>query len=403
MSYLGKDPYAGTVPWQDWLKAETFAIIEEAGYSPTDAIVNLVLTSLQALGLRAASELNTGVAKLATQALIGEGLDDSTIITPKKLADASSSGSIVNSWVRRDANGNFRTNVPIHDNDVTRKIDVANAIAALVDTSPATLDTLNELAAALGDDPNFATTVTNALAGKQPIDATLTALAALATATDKLIYATGSDTFATTTLTAYIRTLLAAADATAARTILGVDGQFSSILKFTASGTWTKPAGLKRIKVTVVGGGGGGSTDATNVRGGGGGGGAAIEVIEAGSLGATVTITVGGGGAAGAAGGTSSFGGFCSATGGSALGAALSQAGIGGIGSGGFINIKGGGGDLSGHGGHCAQGGSSILGGGGRGTVNPASYIGDAGGQYGGGGGGGAAGAAGIVIVEEFF
>lgn len=40
------------------------------------------------------------------------------------------------------------------------------AIAALVDTAPATLDTLNELAAALGDDPNFATTMTNELAKK---------------------------------------------------------------------------------------------------------------------------------------------------------------------------------------------------------------------------------------------
>lgn len=46
--------------------------------------------------------------------------------------------------------------------------DVTAAVAALVDTAPATLDTLNELAAALGDDPNFATTMTNALAGKEP-------------------------------------------------------------------------------------------------------------------------------------------------------------------------------------------------------------------------------------------
>lgn len=42
----------------------------------------------------------------------------------------------------------------------------ADAVAALVDSSPAALDTLNELAAALGDDPNFATTVTTALAEK---------------------------------------------------------------------------------------------------------------------------------------------------------------------------------------------------------------------------------------------
>lgn len=53
---------------------------------------------------------------------------------------------------------------------------VKSAIAALVASSPAALDTLNELAAALENDPNFATTVTNALAGKQPLDSTLTDL-----------------------------------------------------------------------------------------------------------------------------------------------------------------------------------------------------------------------------------
>ena len=44
--------------------------------------------------------------------------------------------------------------------------EVDSKIAALVDSAPTTLDTLNELAAALGDDANFATTVTDALAGK---------------------------------------------------------------------------------------------------------------------------------------------------------------------------------------------------------------------------------------------
>nr|WP_317246671.1 MULTISPECIES: phage tail protein [Pseudomonas] len=46
---------------------------------------------------------------------------------------------------------------------------VQSAIAALVASSPAALDTLNELAAALGNDPNFAATVTNALALKAPL------------------------------------------------------------------------------------------------------------------------------------------------------------------------------------------------------------------------------------------
>ena len=46
---------------------------------------------------------------------------------------------------------------------------VGTAISNLVDSSPAALDTLNELAAALGDDPNFATTVTNSIATKLPL------------------------------------------------------------------------------------------------------------------------------------------------------------------------------------------------------------------------------------------
>ncbi|EBN7618787.1 phage tail protein [Salmonella enterica] len=53
---------------------------------------------------------------------------------------------------------------------------VASSIAAIVDSAPAALDTLNELAAALGNDPNFATTMINDLAGKQPLDNTLTNL-----------------------------------------------------------------------------------------------------------------------------------------------------------------------------------------------------------------------------------
>jgi hypothetical protein len=52
------------------------------------------------------------------------------------------------------------------NDDVANKLFVDTAIANLVDSAPATLDTLNELAAALGDDPNFATTVTNLIAGK---------------------------------------------------------------------------------------------------------------------------------------------------------------------------------------------------------------------------------------------
>ncbi|MGN2893452.1 phage tail protein [Escherichia coli] len=53
---------------------------------------------------------------------------------------------------------------------------VQAALIALVNGAPATLDTLKEIAAAINNDPNFATTMTNALAGKQPLDSTLTTL-----------------------------------------------------------------------------------------------------------------------------------------------------------------------------------------------------------------------------------
>ena len=53
---------------------------------------------------------------------------------------------------------------------------VQAAVAALVGSSPEALDTLAELAEALGNDPNFATTMLNKLAGKQPLDSTLTNL-----------------------------------------------------------------------------------------------------------------------------------------------------------------------------------------------------------------------------------
>ena len=46
---------------------------------------------------------------------------------------------------------------------------VTTAISNLIDSAPGTMDTLNEIAAALNDDANFNTTVTNAIAAKLPL------------------------------------------------------------------------------------------------------------------------------------------------------------------------------------------------------------------------------------------
>lgn len=58
--------------------------------------------------------------------------------------------------------------VDLSNYDTSSEVDTK--IAGLVDSAPETLDTLNELAAALGDDANFATTVTNSLSGKVDLE-----------------------------------------------------------------------------------------------------------------------------------------------------------------------------------------------------------------------------------------
>uniref|UniRef100_UPI001FF53362 hypothetical protein n=1 Tax=Escherichia coli TaxID=562 RepID=UPI001FF53362 len=72
-------------------------------------------------------------------------------------------------------------------NEIANAAFVRKLLAALVDSSPEALDTLNELAAALGNDPNFATTIMNALAGKQPLSDVLTAISNLEERADNLL------------------------------------------------------------------------------------------------------------------------------------------------------------------------------------------------------------------------
>jgi hypothetical protein len=192
----------------------------------------------------------------------------------------------------------------------------------------------------------------------------------------------------------------------------------TSVQVFTAGGTWTKPAGIKKVIVEVVagGGGGGGTNNTGHVGGAGGAGGYTTEFIDVTGT-ASETVTIGAAGAAGSTaggaggnGGTSSFGSFCSATGGTGGGAGVAggvSGSAGGSGSGGDVNIDGEHGitTLSIN---CMPGGSSKWGAGGA-SFRGAS-AGNAGTGYGSGGSpsaqatssAGGAGAGGLCIVWEY-
>ncbi|EBS0244148.1 hypothetical protein EXB71_08580 [Salmonella enterica subsp. enterica serovar Stanley] len=75
--------------------------------------------------------------------------------------------------------GEPKAPTPAAGNNTTRIATtefVQAAVTALINGAPATLDTLKEIAAAINNDPKFSTTINNALAGKQPLDNTLTHL-----------------------------------------------------------------------------------------------------------------------------------------------------------------------------------------------------------------------------------
>ncbi|MCD9025739.1 hypothetical protein [Cohnella silvisoli] len=84
-------------------------------------------------------------------------------------AHGATSAATPNKIVRRDSNGRFKAVAPAAADDVVIKSTLDAAISALINGAPGALDTLIELSNALGSDPNFATTVTNALAAKAPL------------------------------------------------------------------------------------------------------------------------------------------------------------------------------------------------------------------------------------------
>lgn len=284
---------------------------------------------------------------------------------------------------------------------------VASQLATLVDSAPTTLDTLNELAAALGDDANYATTITTALGTKANSTDVTSALAAKAPLASPTF--TGDAVFNSTSAiklpvgttaqrpgtpsagmirqnstTGYIEYYdtstsqwvgIGAFQATGGT--VSTSGNYT-YHTFTSSGTFTVTQGSKTVNLlTVAGGGGGGARHA----GGGGAGGYLSQTTTVAT--GNYAIVIGGGGAAGVADSSHSANGSNST--------ALGYTAIGGGGGGQYSDAGGSqNGNSGGSGGGAGNQSTSSPGSGTSGQGNAGGSITTYGNNWAAGGGGGA-------------
>lgn len=123
--------------------------------------------------------------------------------------------------------------------DQLATVSFCNAlIRRLVGTSPETLNTLQELAAAIHNDPNYATAVATELASKQAKSDALTSISTVTTGANEFLYTTEKDKFAKASITEHGRNILATKDSAETCELLNLETNKFAIDE--VGNTWTK-------------------------------------------------------------------------------------------------------------------------------------------------------------------
>ena len=153
---------------------DDFSVYNQNGsflvYNEDDNRADITIASDGQIDFAGNVDCNSGLDVTGNITVSGtvDGVDVAALKTAKD--SLSASNGVIKSGVEL-ASGVITSTQAQSDNStkVATTAYVRSAVAGVVDSAPATLDTLNELAAALGDDANFSTTITNSIGTKMPL------------------------------------------------------------------------------------------------------------------------------------------------------------------------------------------------------------------------------------------
>lgn len=134
-------------------------------------------------------QIKSGLQSAVSGLVLAEG-ELAVALDTAKIYVGTNTGTVVINHTAKDVPS--KVSQLQNDSNYQTAAQVASAISALVASAPETLDTLKEIAAALGNDPKFATTITTAPAAKEPLIKNAAAKATLADAGTILIMDRGA-------------------------------------------------------------------------------------------------------------------------------------------------------------------------------------------------------------------